>query len=69
MMPILLPPTDSTERSRLLVVDEIRRHALARLYERRQTVENLIQSLEVYQRMKDAEPEAPKVFSFTRKCS
>ena len=50
MTPLLLPPPASTDRSRLLPVDELRRQALARLYQRRDTVDTLIRSLEDYQR-------------------
>ena len=44
-----LPTADSSERSRLLSVDLVRRRALERLYERRTAVEDLIRSLEHYQ--------------------
>jgi hypothetical protein len=56
-MPIvLLPPPDSAERSRLLAVDELRKQALERLYARRSAVDELIQSLENYQRSKGTPP-------------
>ena len=41
---------DAAERSRLLAVNEIREGALERLYERRAAVDDLIRSLETYQR-------------------
>ena len=50
MTPLVLPPPASTERSRVLPVDDLRRQALARLYQRRDTVDTLIRSLEDYQR-------------------
>ena len=50
MTPLTLPSPASAERSRLLAVDDLRRQALARLYDRRETVDNLIRSLENYQR-------------------
>lgn len=69
MTPLTLPSPASAERSRLLPVDVLRRQALARLYERRETVENLIRSLEDYQRTK-ADPQAPCIdISARRKCS
>jgi len=51
-MPLTLPSPGSSERSRALPVDLLRRQALDRLYRRRHTVENLIRSLEDYQRNK-----------------
>jgi hypothetical protein len=44
---------DSAERKRALAADEIRKRALARLYARRAAIEDLIQSLERYQRLQD----------------
>jgi hypothetical protein len=49
-MPISLPNTSSAERYRMLSMDTIRQRALERLYERKTVVENLIQSLEEYER-------------------
>lgn len=69
MMPILLPTADASERSRLLAVDLIRRRALERLYERRVAVETLIQSLEDYQRVREARVARPIALSAARKCS
>jgi hypothetical protein len=69
MMPIPLPAADASERSRLLAVDVIRRRALQRLYERRSAVDNLIQSLEDYQRSNQSTTATPLSFSDARKCS
>lgn len=69
MLPILLPAADDSERSRLLAVDMIRRRALERLYQRRNAVENLIQSLEDYQRVHEARAASAVNFSASRKCS
>jgi len=49
MMPLVLPSPTSAERSRAVSVNMLRRQALERLYRRRETVENLIRSLEDYQ--------------------
>ena len=70
MTPLTLPSPASAERSRLLSVDDLRRQALARLYERRETVDNLIRSLEDYQRSKvDTRPACIEFSSARRKCS
>jgi hypothetical protein len=69
MLPILLPAADDSERSRLLAVDMIRRRALERLYQRRNAVENLIQSLEDYQRVREARTASAVSFNASRKCS
>lgn len=50
MSPIPLPPPTSSEHNRLIPIDLIRRRALERLYERRAAVQDLIRSLEDYQR-------------------
>jgi hypothetical protein len=50
---ITLPPVSSTERTRLLAADSIRRRALERLYERRETVRALIAALEGYQNTRE----------------
>ena len=50
MSPLTLPSPTSAERSRLMPVEVLRREALERLYERREAVDNLIRSLEDYQR-------------------
>jgi hypothetical protein len=70
MTTIALPTSTSSERSRLLTVDTMRRRALARLYERRTAVDDLIQSLEDYQRTHDARvATTPEDFIAARKCS
>jgi hypothetical protein len=53
-MPISLPAPTTPERVRLLSMDSIRQRALERLYERRAAVDNLIQSLEDYERAKES---------------
>ena len=50
---ITLPPVSSSERNRLVAADAIRRRALERLYERRETVKTLIAALEGYQRSRE----------------
>jgi hypothetical protein len=68
-MTLALPAPSSAERSRLLSTDHIRRRALERLYERRAAVDDLIRSLEEYQRTK-AGRRAPCVeISAVRTCS
>lgn len=52
MMPLVLPPPTSAERSRAVSENSLRRQALERLYRRRETVESLIRSLEHYQEAK-----------------
>ena len=51
---ITLPPVSSVERNRLLAAESIRRRALERLYERRETVRTLIAALEGYQHARQA---------------
>ena len=73
---ITLPPVSSAERNRLLQADSIRRRALDRLYERRETVRTLIAALEDYQRSREtrlaqcisltAIPMSPSGFSRSR---
>jgi hypothetical protein len=67
--PILLPSPDSRERFRLLSEDNLRIDALARLYKRRDAVENLIRSLEDYQCAVARRPAAIREFISERKCS
>ena len=50
MMPISLPAPSSVKRNRPISVDVVRARALQRLYQRRTAVEDLIKSLEGYQR-------------------
>jgi len=68
MIPLTLPSPASAERSRLLPVDVLRRQALARLYQRRETVDNLIRSLEDYQRSQDDTSPACIDISARRRC-
>jgi hypothetical protein len=69
-MPIVvLPDADSAKRSRLLSVHYLRQRALDRLYARRDAVDDLIKSLEVYSKTQD-EPSGDCVeFNSERKCS
>jgi hypothetical protein len=50
MMPIALPRPSLVERNRPILNDIIRTRALERLYRRRTAVDDLIRSLENYQR-------------------
>ena len=50
----VLPCAFTEERSGLLSMDLIRNHALDRLYERREAVQNLIRALEDYQESRKA---------------
>jgi hypothetical protein len=69
MTPLMLPHVASEQRSRLMPVDALRRQALERLYQRRDTVDNLIRSLEDYQRTQSsARPECIDI-NARRKCS
>jgi hypothetical protein len=68
-MMIALPSPSSSERSRLLNVDSIRRRALERLYERRAAVDGLISSLEKYQKASAIRRAACIEFNAERKCS
>lgn len=70
MLPLTLPSPTSATRSRLMPVDVLRRQALDRLYERREAVDNLIRTLEDYQRVKrDRRRAACVEISAARKCS
>ena len=70
MMPLTLPSPASAERSRLSPVHDLRRDALARLYERRDAVDNLIRSLEDYQRSRvESRPACIDISVARRKCS
>ena len=68
MTPLTLPSPASAERSRLMPVDLLRRQALERLYTRRDTVDNLIRSLEDYQKSKTAAPPACIEITAHRTC-
>ena len=69
MTPLTLPSPPSLERSRVMPDDLLRRQALARLYERRDTVDNLIRSLEDYQRSQSSAPSACIEITAHRRCS
>jgi hypothetical protein len=68
MTPLMLPSPASIERSRALPVDVLRRHALQRLYRRREAVESLIRSLEDYQRAKKGRTAVCLKITEKRKC-
>ena len=68
-MTLALPAPSSAERSRLLSTDHIRQRALERLYERRAAVDDLIRSLEEYQRVKGRRRAQCIEFSAARTCS
>jgi hypothetical protein len=65
----MLPAVASIERTRLIPADFIRRRALDRLYERKAAVEDLIRSLEVYERSTNLHPGECVPFSGPLKCS
>lgn len=69
-IPLPLPVPSSDERSRVISGDYIRSRALDRLYERKAAVEDLIRSLEEYQRTNS--PRRAECIEFSaapRKCS
>lgn len=68
-MPILLPSPSSPERQRVLAGELLRQRTLGRLYKRKAAIEDLIQSLEVYQRMQDEQVCSLGDLSVERKCS
>ena len=69
-MPLnVLPVATSIERSRLIPGDFIRRRALDRLYERKAAVEDLIRSLESYERTNRPAAGECVPFIAPRKCS
>jgi hypothetical protein len=51
--PIVIPSAFSADRTRLLLTNVIRQRALDRLYQRRTAVDDLIRSLEDYQRIRE----------------
>jgi transposase len=65
----LTPATNSDQRTRVISVETLRRQALVRLHNRLRTVDELIRSLENYQRVRVSKRVncAPAVRS--RKCS
>jgi hypothetical protein len=66
-LPISLPPPSTIERNRPMLVDHIRRRALARLYERHEAIADLILSLEEYQRSRQTHKADLIDFSAARK--
>jgi hypothetical protein len=69
MIMTVLPEAASAERSRLIPGDFIRRRALERLYERKAAVEDLIRSLEIYERSKGKSAGECVPFIARQKCS
>lgn len=70
MTPLMLPSPASEQRSRSLAVHLLRRQALERLYRRREAVDDLIRSLEAYQRESPAQrPRCLDISAAARKCS
>jgi hypothetical protein len=68
-LPIPLPAPATAERYSRLSVDSLRLEALERLYERRLTLENLIQALENYQQNRQARmAECIDISAFAPKC-
>jgi hypothetical protein len=65
----MLPAVASLERTRLIPADFIRRRALDRLYERKAAVEDLIRSLEIYERSINPHAAECVPFSEPLKCS
>ncbi len=68
-MPLMLPSPDSSERTKTVPVNSLRRQALARLYRRRETVENLIRSLENYEQAQTGHRMNCVSITAGRKCS
>jgi hypothetical protein len=69
MTPLMLPSPASNQRSRSSPVDLLRRQALERLYRRRETVDNLIRSLENYQEGRVSDHAVCVDINAARKCS
>lgn len=68
-MTLALPADASIERSRLIPAEFIRRRALDRLYERKAAIEDLIRSLEDYERVNRPRAAECVPFNASRKCS
>jgi hypothetical protein len=69
-MPLtVIPAVASIERSRLIPDNFLRRRALERLYERKAAVEDLIRSLEGYERTTHAKIGECVPFNGLLKCS
>jgi hypothetical protein len=65
----VIPAAASLERSRLIPNDFIRRRALERLYQRKAAVEDLIRSLEGYERTTHPKTGECIPFNALEKCS
>jgi len=69
-MPIPLPAPSTAERYSRLSVDSLRLQALERLYQRRLTLQNLINALEDYQQTRqNCIAECVDISSFSPMCS
>lgn len=68
-MMLALPATASIERNRLVPAEFIRRRALDRLYARKAAVEDLIRSLEDYERANRPRAAECIPFNASQKCS
>jgi hypothetical protein len=69
MTPFMLPSPASVERTRGFAVNSLRRQALERLYRRRDAVDNLIRSLEDYQRANTSGRATCVDITVARRCS
>jgi transposase len=64
-----LTPTASEQRTRVISVETLRRQALARLHDRLRTVDELIRSLENYERVRVSNRVDCAPIIGSRKCS
>jgi SOS response regulatory protein OraA/RecX len=64
-----LTPTASEQRTRVISVETLRRQALARLHKRLRTVDELIRSLENYERVRVSQRVDCAPIIRSRKCS
>jgi transposase len=64
-----LTPTASEQRTRVISVETLRRQALARLHNRLRTVDELIRSLENYERVRVSKRVDCAPIIGSRKCS
>ena len=65
----LTPPVSAHQRTRVICVETLRRQALARLHKRLRVVDELIRSLENYERAKARERIDCTSITRSRKCS
>jgi transposase len=65
----LLTPAAGGQRTRVISVETLRRQALARLYKRLRTVDELIRSLENYERVRVSQRVDCSPITRSRKCS